>query len=142
MTDPDEVRGRKPALRAGLIAGLCTFAFISYSWMGVHDVVPIADPDAWTWIAFLALVVVGVMTGLVSGRYRDALASWIGVQLGGICAWSVAYATDPGWPRSEDGFLGGILLMAWYTLPVMVVAHVAGVTIRARRTRTRRQAAG
>lgn len=54
---------------------------------------------------------------MISGRFRDALASWAGALIGAALAYQANYTIDPSWPRSETPFEGWVVYAAVFLLP-------------------------
>ena len=123
------------------IAGFGTCALAGYSWWSYRGDGPRFDGSAGVAIAILILTAIGVAAGVISGRFRDALASWAGALVGAALAYQANYAIDPSWPRSETPFEGWVVYAAVFLLPFIAGGHLLGVTIgkRARRRPTTRQ---
>jgi peptidoglycan/LPS O-acetylase OafA/YrhL len=80
-------------------------------------------------LAGLALwVAVGATAGLVSGRLRDAPASWIAAVVGVLLAHQIFYVAlfpDARYP-GEDGFEGDIVPIAVFLLLIIGGGHLLG----------------
>jgi hypothetical protein len=88
-------------------------------------------------------IAIGASAGLISGRFRDAPASWVAAMIGLLLAYWLFYTVlfpgsrYPGW----DGFEGDVVLQVAFLVPVISGGHVLGATIakRAQRRPTTRQ---
>ena len=116
------------------IAGLGTFAYLGFGWWSVRGGVPSPDWPAGTLAGVLVgiaiLTAVGATAGLVSGRFRDAPASWAAAVVGTMLYYQAVYAIDPSWPRLEDGFWGSALYGSIFLLPFIAGGHLLGAWAR------------
>jgi hypothetical protein len=119
---------RKAALGAA-IAGLGTCAAGGYTWWSYRGDVPRLDGCAGIGIALLILIAIGATAGLISGRFRDAVASWVGALIGATLAYQANYTIDPSWPRSETPFEGWVVLAAVFLLPFIAGGHLLGAWV-------------
>jgi hypothetical protein len=118
------------ALIAAVIAGTGSCALMGYAWWSARQGPSNLNLPA----ALLALLVIGVVAGAASGRYRDSVVS-LAAALGGVAvAYQANYAFDPGWPRSETPFEVWVVYAALFLLPWIVGGHLFGVTAERRIT--------
>jgi hypothetical protein len=131
MLSPAGLRGNglgRAALGAA-IAGLGTCAVAGFGWWSYRGGVPRLDGSAGVAIAVLILIAIGVAVGLVSGRFRDAAASWAAAVIGAAFAYQVNYLIDAGWPRSETPFPVWVVYAAVFLLPFIAGGHVLGAAV-------------
>jgi flagellar biosynthesis protein FliR len=108
---------------------LGTCALAGYSWWSYRGEGPRLDGPSGVSIAILILTAIGAAAGVISGRFRDALASWAGALLGAALAYQANYAIDPSWPRSETPLAAWVVYAAVFLLPFIAGGHVLGATI-------------
>jgi hypothetical protein len=77
-------------------------------------------------IGILVVTAIGAAAGLVSGRFRDAPASWAAAVVGYGLAFQINYAIDPSWPTGDSGFAGVVLYASIFLLPFIVGGHLLG----------------
>jgi flagellar biosynthesis protein FliR len=111
------------------IAGLGTCAIAGYSWWSYRGDGPRLDGSAGVTIAILIMTAIGVAAGVISGRFRGAIASWAGALIGAALAYQANYAIDPSWPRSETPFEGWVVYAAVFLLPFIAGGHALGVAV-------------
>lgn len=124
-----------------VIAGFGTCALAGYSWWSYRGDGPRLDGSAGVAIAILILTAIGAAAGVISGRFRDALASWAGALIGAAVAYQANYTIDPNWPRSETPFAVWVVYAAVFLLPFIAGGHLLGVAVanRAQRRAKARQ---
>jgi hypothetical protein len=124
---------RRAALGAA-IAGLGTCAYL-----GLGRWIDQGGPSSPDWpvgtmigvlIGILILTAIGAAAGLISGRFRDAPASWAAAVIGFGLAYQALYTIDPSWPTSEDGLWGSVLYAAVFLSPFIVGGHLLGAWAR------------
>ena len=110
------------------MAGLAPFVLMLVDYWTFRQQGPSSGGTA-SLVAGLALwVAVGATSGLLSGRFRDALVSWVAALAGVLLAhqlfYSVLFPTSsyPG----EDGFEGDIVPIAVFLLLFIVGGHLLG----------------
>ncbi len=108
------------------VAGLGTCALAGYSWWSYRGDGPRLDGSAGVVVAILLLTAIGAAAGAISGRFRDALASWAGALIGAALAYQANYAIDPSWPRSETPFEVWVVYAAVFLLPFIAGGHLLG----------------
>jgi hypothetical protein len=118
---------------------LGTFALASYGWWSVRSDVPRPDGFAGILIAILIWIAIGATAGLISGRFRDAAASWAAAVIGWWLAYQVNYTIFPGWPTSDAAPAVDVLYAAVFLLPFIAGGHLLGATVA---NRTLRRAEG
>jgi hypothetical protein len=118
---------------AAAVAGLATCALAGYVWWSYRGSIPRIDA-----LGAPILVAIGAVSGLVSGRYRDALVSWIAALIGAVAAYWANYTIDPGWPRSDAPFEVGVALAAILLLAGTGGGHLVGVWVADRALDRRR----
>ena len=109
---------------AGL--GTCTLMLIDYWSFRANG--PSQTQTVGLAIGLMMWVAIGATAGLVSGRLRDAPASWVAALVGTVLAYWIFYtALFPGsrYP-GEDGFEGDIALVAAFLLPLIAGGHLLG----------------
>jgi peptidoglycan/LPS O-acetylase OafA/YrhL len=118
-------------LRTGLgiaIAGLATCALMLVDYQSFRVEGP-HGAEIVSALAALALWLgVGVASGLVSGRLRDAPASWAAALVGVMLAHQIFYVAlfpDARYP-GEDGFEGDIIPIAVALLLIVAGGHLLG----------------
>ena len=84
----------------------------------------------------MILTAIGAAAGVISGRFRDALASWAGALIGAALAYQATYTIDPSWPRSETPFEVWVVYAAVFLLPFIAGGHLLGATIANRAAET------
>jgi hypothetical protein len=125
---PESLRSN-PFRRAALgvaAAGLGTCAFAGYVWWSARGGLPTPDVSA----VILIVIPIGVSAGLISGRYRDAPASWIAAVIGSVLAYQATYAIDPSLPTPHSSFTGNELLSPVFLFPFIAGGHLLGVWAR------------
>jgi hypothetical protein len=75
----------------------------------------------------LIVIAIGVIAGLISGRFRDAPASWVAAVVGSVLAYQATSAIDPGRPAQHSSFTGHELLSPVFLLPFIACGHLLGV---------------
>lgn len=132
MIQPKKLRfnGLRSVWLAAAVAGLGTCALGGYTWWSFRGDVPRLDGAA-----IPILIGIGLTAGWISGRFRDAPASWAASVLGGSVAFLANYAIQPAWPRSDTPFAEWVVLATLFLLPVIGGSHLLGaaITDRARR---------
>ena len=116
------------ALIAAAITGTGSCALGGYAWWSARQ----GSSNRNVPVALLALLVIGVVAGAASGRYRDSVVSLAAALAGVAVAYQANYAFDPGWPRSETPFEVSLLYAAVFMLPWIVGGHVVGVAAERR----------
>ncbi len=116
---------RRAALGAA-IAGLGTCAYAGFAWWSLRTGVLHPGGSADVPIGIAILIAIAAAAGLVSGRFRDAPASWAAAVIGGMLAEWVNYTIFPGWPTSDSGFWGTALYAAVFLFPIVVGGHLLG----------------
>jgi hypothetical protein len=116
------------ALIAAVIAGTGSCALTGYAWWSARQGpsglnVPASSP---------VLLVIAVLAGAASGRYRDSVASLAAALAGVAVAYQANFAFDPGWPRSETPFEVWVVYAALFLLPWIVGGHLVGVAAERR----------
>ncbi len=134
--------GLRRAVFGAATAGLGTCAFVVLASWGVRS--GGHSPD-WplgallgVLVGILILTAIGATAGLVSGRFRDAPASWTAAVIGYGLAFQINSAIDPSWPTGDSGFGGVALYSSIFLLPIIVGGHLLGARAEAAAGRTRR----
>lgn len=118
------------ALAAAVVA-VGISALWTYWFWHVHNVAgPIGGEVAVGWV-----VAGGVVAGLISGRFRDSIVSWVAAVSVAVLTYQATYAIDPAWPRSEDPFELVVVIDALFLLAMVGGGHVLGAAARRWRRR-------
>lgn len=123
--------GLRRSAPGAAIAGLGTCALCLYGWWRVRSDGPLSDVS----VGILVLVAVGASAGLMSGRFRDAPASWAAAVIGWWLAYEINYTVFPGWPTSDSGFAGDVVYAAVFLLLVVAGGHLLGAAVANRALR-------
>lgn len=102
-------------------AGLGTCAFAGYVWWSARGSVPTPDVSA----VILIVIAIGVIAGLISGRARDALASWAATVIGFMLAYLAVYGLDLGVAEPMETLAYTPVLL----LPLIAGGHVFGAVV-------------
>jgi hypothetical protein len=120
---------RRAALGAA-IAGLGTCALMLFGYWSFRVNGPSPSGTGDVLISLALWIAIGATAGLVSGRFRDAPASWVAAMIGVLMAYWVFYTMlFPGsrYP-GEDGFEGDVVMTAAFLLPLIVGGHLLGAS--------------
>jgi|PersoiStandDraft_1058852.scaffolds.fasta_scaffold01653_7 hypothetical protein len=122
--------GLRRAVLGAATAGLATCAFLVLASWGVrsggHSPYWLLGDLLGVLVSILILTAIGATAGLVSGRFRDAPASWTAAVIGYGLAFQINSAIDPSWPTGDSGFGGVVLYASIFLLPFIVGGHLLG----------------
>lgn len=127
--------GLRRSVLGAATAGLGTFGFLVLASWSVRS--GGRSPD-WllgnllgVLVSILILIAIAAAAGLVSGRFRDAPASWAAAVIGYGLAFQINFAIAPSWPIGDSGFAGVVLYASLFLLPFIVGGHLLGARARA-----------
>jgi hypothetical protein len=119
--------GRRGALVVA-VAGLGTCAFLLCGYWNLRANGPSPSGTAELMVGLALWIAIGAAAGLISGRFREASASWAAALIGVLAAYQLFYVIlFPGtryW--GEDGFEGDLPLIAPALLLVIAGGHLLG----------------
>ena len=117
-------KARRPVICFAL-AGLMVAVVQGYGyWALRHQDGPLGPAQAA--VSGGLLLLTGLVCGLISRRYADAVASWAGAMVGwGLVYWA-NYSLFPGWAGSDSSLGASVLLVAAFLVPVIAATHLVG----------------
>jgi hypothetical protein len=111
------------------IAGVATCALMLVGYQSLRAEGPHGTEIVAVLAALTLWIAVGAAAGLVSGRLRDAPASWVAALVGVMLAHQIFYVAlfpDARYP-GEDGFEGDFLPIVLALLVLIAGGHLLGV---------------
>jgi hypothetical protein len=111
-----------------LIAGVATFAITFGGYQSYLDNGPLELDIPGATLTLLVWVAVGLASGFVSGRLRDAIGAWIAAMAGVIAAYVTFYVVlHPGaFFPGEGGFAGGLPSVGLFLAGFLTFGHWLG----------------
>lgn len=125
--------GLGKAILSAAIAGVGMCAVAGFGWWSIRTGGPLSNVSVG--ILILITIAIGATAGLISGRFRDAIASWAAAVIGAALAYQANYTIDPSWPRSETPFEGWVVYAAVFLLPFIAGGHLLGAIVANRSLR-------